>query len=454
MGRGRDRDRRLEADRRRSREERSPSSSGEEQEGRRTVSSPSRSKRIKAEKNRRRREGSRSRSASRSSERHRRPRARTSSASSPEQERTREDSRRGSTSRSPPQKEAHRQGLRSDSPEDPHNRYSSSDVVTKPFSSSESSMPSSSLSSSSSFLPSSAGFVGFRRRGFDASLARLKAVHAEESTMYASAADVAAARQTSDPALDSSPETGAGTQEAKCSPAGNGGEPADEEDEEAEEMKLVLKSMRDLQRTRQAQRRKGLDIVGAQEEQRVDAEEEEDDLAGYGLLERNFSTVNTSTGLTVDKHLEEFLRERMQLKETPDPAEEAAEERQSSGGANELYRVPDRLQVADRSGEYREQLNWLTGLTEVHLPMTVKLKNIEATEKAKRALLKKGEPDAVDDDEDPDAIRRRAFGQRYTWYDPDRRPRARAGDDKAVQDFSQRARRAQQNRGRVGIGYG
>ncbi|ESS31818.1 hepatocellular carcinoma-associated antigen 59 [Toxoplasma gondii GAB2-2007-GAL-DOM2] len=455
MGRGRERDRRIEADRRRSREELSPSS-GEEREGRRTFSSPSRTKRIKAEKNRRRREGSHSRSASRSSERHRKPRARTRSASSPEQERTPEDSRREPSSRSPPQKEeGHRQRLRSESPEDPHDRSSSSDAVTKPFSSSESSLPSSSPSSSSSSLPYSAGFLGFRRRGFDASLARLKAVHAEESTMYANAAEASASRQTSASAVESSAETEAGAQEAKGSPAGSGGEQADEEDEEAEEMKLVLKSMRDLQRTRQAQRRKGLDIVGTQEEQRADAEEEEeDDLAGYGLLERNFSTVNTTTGLTVDKHLEEFLRERMQLKETPGPAEEAAEEKQSSGGANELYRVPDRLQVADRSGEYREQLNWLTGLTEVHLPMTVKLKNIEATEKAKRALLKKGEPDAVDDDEDPDAIRRRAFGQRYTWYDPDRRPRARAGDDKAVQDFSQRARRAQQNRGRVGIGYG
>ncbi|CBZ52622.1 hypothetical protein NCLIV_024100 [Neospora caninum Liverpool] len=342
---------------------------------------------------------------------------------------------------------------RSESPEDTVKSASQ----TKDTTEAAASAPESSISSSPSSSESSAAFLGFRRRRFGASLARLKALHEEESTMYATGVEEEVPPSRRSVAIPASRAT-AGEAGEDASPsqaaAGEASPKVEEDEDEAEEMKLVLKSMQQLQKARQVQRRKGLDILGAQEEQKPEQEEEEDDLAGYGLLERNFSTVNNSTGLTLDKHLEEFLRERMQLKEAPSPEEKAAPEGQGSGSANELYRVPDRLQVADRSGEYREQLNWLTGLTEVQLPMTVKLKNIEATEKAKRALLKKGEPDAVDDDEDPDAIRRRAFGQRYTWYDPDKRPRARPGDDKAVQDFSQRARRAQQNRGRVGIGYG
>lgn len=71
---------------------------------------------------------------------------------------------------------------------------------------------------------------------------------------------------------------------------------------------------------------------------------------------------------------EEFLRERMQLK---DPKKEEKEKKDeapavdpSIQASQELYKVPERLQVADRSHAYKDQLNWLTGLTEVQLPMS------------------------------------------------------------------------------------
>ncbi|PHJ23475.1 hepatocellular carcinoma-associated antigen 59 [Cystoisospora suis] len=322
-------------------------------------------------------------------------------------------------------------------------------------------------SSSSSFL--------FRKRGgfnFSSGLARLKALNEEESYMYAD--------EVSFHPSNGSAYTPGVSKSSACSlskKVGKEGKEAilpverkesdrsqlEEEAEEEEETLVVLKSMKELQKVRQIQHRRGLDIVGLQESEKTNQGggegEEEDGLAGYGLLERSFSAVNSTsaTGVTIDKHLEEFLRERMQLK---DPKKEEKEKKDevivdpSVQASQELYRVPEGLQVADRSHAYKDQLNWLTGLTEVQLPMSMKLKNIEATEKAKRSLLKKGEPGAVQEDEDPDAIRRKALGQRYTWYDPEKFRRARPGDDKALQNFSQQARRAQQNRGRVGIGYG
>ncbi|PFH37688.1 hypothetical protein BESB_000300 [Besnoitia besnoiti] len=476
MERDKQRSRRQEVERR----GRNPSSddddSRERRRGRDESYPPPRAAHRRDEKRtkRRRRSSSESRSRSRSPRRHRDER---DSSPSPESRR-RSRRRRASDSsaeeeeeRHPPAVAAPRGQRRDESPSSPSpsapgsNPDEASREGVREAAAPKSGETDDAASSAASALSSAPSFLSFRRRGFGAgfSLARLKAVHEEESFMYTESLEesLSSAEQGGAPAAgaESAASAAAGSRSGLrrgVSRRERGEEEAEKEEDDEQEMKLVLQSMREIQKSRQAHRRKGLDVLSMQEEQQAEQEGEEegeDDLSGYGLLERNFSTVNSATGATLDKHLEEFLRERMQLKEAP-KKEEAEPCEGETRGEGDLYRVPERLQVPDRSGEYKEQLNWLTGLTEVQLPMSVKLKNIEATEKAKRALLKKGEPEAVNDDEDPDAIQRKAFGQRYTWFDPDRRPRARAGDDKALQNFSQRARRAQQNKGRAAIGYG
>ncbi|CAA9989456.1 conserved Plasmodium protein, unknown function [Plasmodium knowlesi strain H] len=55
----------------------------------------------------------------------------------------------------------------------------------------------------------------------------------------------------------------------------------------------------------------------------------------------------------------------------------------------DLYKLSDHLKVKSSVAANPEKLNCITGITEVPLPIEVKLKNIEETEKIKRKLLKK-----------------------------------------------------------------
>lgn len=177
---------------------------------------------------------------------------------------------------------------------------------------------------SSSSSPGSLGHRLFRKRGgfsFSSGLARLKALNEEESNMYADEASFfplnggVCTPGVSTTALSNKPDVGGqGKDEGLCGYSKKENERAREEDaeeaEEEEETLVVLQSMKELQKVRQSQHRRGLDIVGLQESEKSnqgggEGEEEEDDLAGYGLLERSFSAVNTSSasGVTIDKHL-------------------------------------------------------------------------------------------------------------------------------------------------------
>ncbi|KAL8430773.1 hypothetical protein Efla_004009 [Eimeria flavescens] len=215
----------------------------------------------------------------------------------------------------------------------------------------------------------------------------------------------------------------------------------------------VVRSMVDLQRMRRG-RRKGLDIrVGLEEAAEPKDEEEAED--AVGLLEKNFAT--GGPGSAADRHLEEFLRERMKNKDHESHEEKIIKEHEIIDKMRDLYAIPDHLKVVDKTEEYKNQMNWVTGLVEVELPMENKLKNIEATEKAKRQLLRKGLlEEAEENPEDPDVVRKTAFGQRYTWYIPDYQFRKKQGQQKArdrdeVKQFAKRTKRMQEGRGRVGV---
>lgn len=227
--------------------------------------------------------------------------------------------------------------------------------------------------------------------------------------------------------------------------------PSDSEDDTLE----VVRSMKDLQRMRGGPR-KGLDVrAGLEEPAETKDEEEEED--AVGLLEKNFAS--GGPGSAADRHLEEFLRERMKNKEHESREEKALKEHEMVDKMRDLYAIPEHLKVADRTEEYKDQMNWVTGLVEVELPMENKLKNIEATERAKRQLLRKGLlEEAEENPEDPDVVRKTAFGQRYTWYIPDYQFRKKNGqqnqkarDGHEVKQFAKRTRRMNEGRGRVGV---
>ncbi|XP_022590665.2 protein COP1 SUPPRESSOR 2 [Cyclospora cayetanensis] len=217
----------------------------------------------------------------------------------------------------------------------------------------------------------------------------------------------------------------------------------------------VVRSMKDLQRMRGGPR-KGLDVRAGLEEVTEENEDEEEEDA-MGLLEKNFAAGGPGSGS--DRHLEEFLRERMKNKEHESREERAIREHDVVDKMRDLYAIPDHLKVADKTEVYKDQMNWVTGLVEVELPMENKLKNIEATERAKRQLLRKGLlEEAEENPDDPDVVRKTAFGQRYTWYIPDYQykkkhgPQAqKARDGHEVKQFAKRTKRMNEGRGRVGI---
>ncbi|CAE7625124.1 Smyd3 [Symbiodinium sp. CCMP2456] len=140
-------------------------------------------------------------------------------------------------------------------------------------------------------------------------------------------------------------------------------------------------------------------------------EEEEEDKEQWGLLEKSFSGTAGQKG--PDHHLEAYLNERLynKRKEQEEPEiEKSREER--------LYEVPANLQVPDAAEGQADKMSWVAGLAEVALPVEYKLKNIEATEKAKREYLygehASAKPGAVIE---TDAVTRKAFGSRFMNVD-------------------------------------
>ncbi|KAL8455686.1 hypothetical protein Emag_000508 [Eimeria magna] len=207
------------------------------------------------------------------------------------------------------------------------------------------------------------------------SLRRLKDLEEEDSSLGTPQGMTSAS-----PAPPSAPAAPA--EETAGEPQAGAGGASDSEDDTFE----VVRSMKDLQRMRRG-RRKGLDIRVGLEEAAEPKDEEETEDAG-GLLEKNFAS--GGPGSAADRHLEEFLRERMKNKEHESHEEKIIREHEMIDKMRDLYAIPDHLKVMDKTEEYKNQMNWVTGLVEVELPMENKLKNIEATERAKRQLLRKG----------------------------------------------------------------
>ncbi|CEM14109.1 unnamed protein product [Vitrella brassicaformis CCMP3155] len=212
-----------------------------------------------------------------------------------------------------------------------------------------------------------------------------------------------------------------------------------------------------LQRMRE--RRKGLSVevmnttMAREREEEKAAEEEEEQ---YGLLDRQFASAGMGGAgrrgnEAMDQHLEEFLRERLDV--TEDKGDEAPQEKTRE---QELYEIPPELRIKDATEEHAEKMNWVTGLVEVPLPIEYKLKNIEATEKAKREKLQLGGQSvaasgrpwapaaaaggaaAADAGDEGLEVVHKAFGSRF--FNPHRPKSQMATDDQTLERFRKRFR--------------
>jgi len=114
-------------------------------------------------------------------------------------------------------------------------------------------------------------------------------------------------------------------------------------------------------------------------------EEEEDDDRERGLA-ATFTSSEVSEKTQIEKTMSAWVDKQLE-----DGKEEEAEEKVYVDPRNALYDTGDneafQAAVAANKERTSEEATWLTGITEVQLPMEFKVKNIEATEAAKLNLM-------------------------------------------------------------------
>ncbi|KAF8820745.1 hypothetical protein IE077_002848 [Cardiosporidium cionae] len=180
----------------------------------------------------------------------------------------------------------------------------------------------------------------------------------------------------------------------------------------------------------------GMHIQALFKEEEVEEEEEEEEMV-YGLLDKQFTSKTDPYQIQKDKHLEDFIMKNLESNKVESTEATIPRDRES-----ELYQIPERLRVKDTLSDHADKMNWVTGLVEVPISLEVKLKNIEATEKAKRNLLKLGKVDESSRDPNSvDSIVRTAFGSRFQNTDFDRLKTTSATDDAALDRFRRRFHR-------------
>ncbi|KJP85270.1 hypothetical protein AK88_05110 [Plasmodium fragile] len=179
---------------------------------------------------------------------------------------------------------------------------------------------------------------------------------------------------------------------------------ASEDEEDEEENKLnKLKASQNLKLLQYVRlKKKGINADNLSSDN-VTTQDEENE---HKLHEKHF-TKNVTEKEIEEAHIENFIRKNMGQFYQDDKRNNS--KRGGDGGASDgdgygdgdghahvdddpvkdLYKLSDHLKVKSSVTSNTEKLNCITGITEVPLPIEVKLKNIEETEKMKRKLLKK-----------------------------------------------------------------
>ncbi|SOV19856.1 conserved protein, unknown function [Plasmodium sp. gorilla clade G2] len=116
------------------------------------------------------------------------------------------------------------------------------------------------------------------------------------------------------------------------------------------------------------------------------------------LLDKHF-TKNITEKEIEEAHIESFIKENMtefyeelnnKRKQQKDQDQETKKKQANNNNdlINDLYKLSDHLKIKSTFEDTSEKLNCITGITEVPIPLEVKMKNIEETEKYKRQILK------------------------------------------------------------------
>ncbi|ANQ09967.1 Uncharacterized protein PCOAH_00044260 [Plasmodium coatneyi] len=187
-------------------------------------------------------------------------------------------------------------------------------------------------------------------------------------------------------------------------PVGSGKEKknhdSEDEDDEEESKLNKLKASQNLKLLQYVRlKKKGINADNLSSDNVATQDEENENK----LHEKHF-TKNITEKEIEEAHIEDFIRKNMdQLyqddkrknckKSGNDAASVGTNDDDGHGVGDDpvkdLYKLSDHLKVKSSVASNTEKLNCITGITEVPLPVEVKLKNIEETEKIKRKLLKK-----------------------------------------------------------------
>ncbi|CAG9473610.1 conserved Plasmodium protein, unknown function [Plasmodium vivax] len=177
-----------------------------------------------------------------------------------------------------------------------------------------------------------------------------------------------------------------------------------EDEEDEEESKLnKLKASQNLKLLQYVRlKKKGINADNLSNDNVTTQDEENENK----LHEKHF-TKNVTEKEIEEAHIENFIRKNMDQfyqdvkkgscrRGGDDGASVGTSGGTSDGDAHsgddpvkDLYKLSDHLKVKSSVASNPEKLNCITGITEIPLPIEVKLKNIEETERIKRKLLKK-----------------------------------------------------------------
>jgi len=119
------------------------------------------------------------------------------------------------------------------------------------------------------------------------------------------------------------------------------------------------------------------------EEEELEAEAAKTSIeATFDVGDQGTDKVATQQEISMNAWVQQQLKEDGSIQ-----SEEVMEENKDR--RSQLFEVEERFQasVAQNKNRASEESTWLTGITEVQLPVDYKLKNIQATEAAKQALL-------------------------------------------------------------------
>lgn len=109
-----------------------------------------------------------------------------------------------------------------------------------------------------------------------------------------------------------------------------------------------------------------------------------------GIMKRSFVKPSDTLEQLRAKHMEEYIADKLKKQKTAEKSDQlSSSELKSPSNPDSLPFIPSELQATSKRIETgSEKTHWHTGLLEVPLSLKHKLDNIEATEAAKRRVLK------------------------------------------------------------------